>query len=180
MMQNKKSKIVDYYLYEGVDNKGRTLKSLWEKSNFSLEIAHDYIQWMFPLNEGSNYNANAPILTEDDIYIFRKSMEAKQNMLCSLERMLEFYGLYMIIDEDGYPIIEMNLNGGKNDFQQRCRNWISRNKHNYLRITRILKSLCLFGLETYAKALLKCLEEIYHSKRAISEKTFDYWKDAVL
>ncbi|MBD2136681.1 hypothetical protein H6F32_03540 [Anabaena sp. FACHB-1237] len=34
--------------------------------------------------------------------------------------------------------------------------------HNHLRITRILKSLCLLGLKKYTQSLFKCLTEIYN------------------
>jgi hypothetical protein len=56
-------------------------------------MTHDYIQWLFPLQEKSRFNPNAPILKEEDIYFFRVSQEIKHNLICSLRLMLSFYGL---------------------------------------------------------------------------------------
>jgi Opioid growth factor receptor (OGFr) conserved region len=55
--------------------------------------------------------------------------------------------------------------------------------HNHLRITRILKSLRLLGLEAEATAFFVCLADIYHVESGkdapgISDETLTFWKAA--
>jgi hypothetical protein len=57
--------------------------------------------------------------------------------------------------------------------------WQSFN-HNWLRITRILRSLCLLGLPAEAQALYACLADWYQQWRfPIPADTFRYWTEAV-
>jgi hypothetical protein len=57
--------------------------------------------------------------------------------------------------------------------------WAAPN-HNWLRITRVLRSLCTLGLETEARQLYERLDIIYSSRRfPITADTFEYWTDAV-
>jgi hypothetical protein len=52
--------------------------------------------------------------------------------------------------------------------------------HNFLRISRILRSLSLLGLRTHATALLKCLEGIYaEDPHTIGATTLGYWRRAI-
>ena len=56
-----------------------------------------------------------------------------------------------------------------------------RGNHNFLRITRILKSLSLFGLETPARAFLAELKTLYQTDgdTRIDANTWQYWRTAV-
>jgi hypothetical protein len=57
--------------------------------------------------------------------------------------------------------------------------WAAPN-HNWLRVTRILRSLTLLGLENEARALFKWLDETYGSRRfPITAETFRYWAGAI-
>lgn len=159
------SKIVYFLWGKGADNRKRRLSDLWKKGNFFLETCHDYIQWMFPLNEESKHNSKAPVLTEEEITMIRSNERIQKNMLQSLDVMLRFYGL----ERDGKKIQR------ENNFEKRRRWWITKNNHNYLRITRILKSLKLCGLEDYAWAFYEELGQIYLEYPVISNETFSYW-----
>jgi len=71
------------------------------------------------------------------------------------------------------------------NFAGKAKVWLSPGNHNYLRITRILRSLTLLGLEAEAKAFLDCLAEIYKSELhkpvpAISDDTMLYWRGATV
>lgn len=165
LAQNTKSSILHFLAGEGTDNRGRFLSDLWKKGNFFLETCHDYIQWMFPLNEESQHNSKAPVLTKKEIAFIRSNKTIQKNMLKSLDVMLRFYGL----ERDG-----KKFQRGEN-FEKRRKWWITKNNHNFLRITRILKSLKLCGLEDYAWAFLRCLKDIYMECSAISDKDFSHW-----
>ena len=68
-------------------------------------------------------------------------------------------------------------------FVERAKNWLTPSNHNHLRITRILKSLLLLGLEAEATAFFTCLADIYRVElgkagSGISDETFTFWKAA--
>lgn len=168
--------IVNFYINNGPDNKDRLLKDMLSWDFEKLEYTHDYIQWLFPLDEESQFNGTAPILNIATISILERNVTFQQNYLQSFQLMLNFYGFELISTTDAaIKIIPSAL------LLQNKGNWITPHNHNYLRITRILKSLIIFGKESYAKAFyhaLKSLPEEY--KEIIGQTSFEYWGDAVI
>ena len=75
------SKIVYFLWGKGTDNRNRHLSDLWKKGYFFLEICHDYIQWIFPLNEESKHNPKTPVLTEEEVAMIRSNERIQENML---------------------------------------------------------------------------------------------------
>jgi hypothetical protein len=177
MIQGTNSRILDFYFGVGADDRGRYLKEILTWPDASLEVVHDFIQWMFPLAERSGFNIHAPVLTQSEINGFRSNPELRQNLKASLVRILGFYGLIL---SGSHPLkVKRALH-----FEEASVNWISPGNHNHLRITRILKSLMTLGLENEALAFYGCLEDIYREERArpipgISEVTLSFWQQAV-
>ena len=168
------SQLVQFYLGRGLDNRGRMIDDILSWKNEQLENVHDYIQWLFPLQEGSAFNSSAPVLSEADIATFRNDPKAKQKLLLSLARLIDFYGFMATWEGGTYQIVKSK------DFQQKSRNWLTKYNHNFLRITRILKSLVLLGGEKHSRALLTALEEVYKDNpKIIGEETLNYWRDAL-
>lgn len=170
------SPLVEFYLGKELDNRGRTIDDIWEWNDRKLEQVHDYIQWLFPLREGSVYNPASPLLTEDDIAEFKNNPELRKNLLRSFARLLEFYGFMASVDCATRTMIKSD------NFDEKSRNWLTPCNHNFLRITRILKSLTILGCGPYAQAFLNALEEIYKSKvnaDIIGKQTLNYWIRAV-
>jgi len=166
--------IVIFYLGRSADHEGRRLEDIWTWDNRKLEGTHDYIQWLFPLREMSPFNQDAPILTSEAIDEFLKNDELRKRVRTSLEIMLKFYGLKSVVTANG--IIEISK---AHDFDERCREWITPCNHNFLRLTRIIKSLKILGLLNWALALFSCLEKIYRMNSSeIGAETFAYWKAA--
>ncbi len=166
------SKILQFYLNIAPDPSGRMLSFIWQQDYVWLEKTHDYIQWLFPLQDRSRFNPNAPILTEVDIHHFKTSPEIKQNLQRSLDLMLVFYGLKR---QPSAVVIAVDLNS----FADRKKQWLHWGNHNHMRITRILKSLSLLGMEAYAKAFFDCLQQIYIMESgSITRLTFSYWQEA--
>jgi len=63
----------------------------------------------------------------------------------------------------------------------RAKNWLRPQNHNFLRLTRILKSLTLLGHGDRAWELLECLVGIDEKVRGvIGETTLAYWREAAL
>ena len=84
-------------------------------------------------------------------------------------RMLRFYGLEFCSEK-----IELAEN-----FAVRSSNWLTPGNHNHLRLTRILRSLRLLGLEPEAQALFRVLSQLYESHPGrITFKTYEFWKNA--
>lgn len=171
----KKSRLVAFYLGMGTDDRGRMIDDMLSWNDEQLEIVHDYIQWLFPLKEKSAFNSSAPILSNEDIASFINDTEIKHKLLRSLTRLLDFYGFAISVENRPETITKSEK------FEKKSRNWISLRNHNFLRITRILKSLVLLNYGDLAAAFLNVLEEIYKDNSAIiGTQTLKYWREAVL
>jgi hypothetical protein len=65
-------------------------------------------------------------------------------------------------------------------FEERARVWLTPGNHNFLRLTRIMKSLSILGAANVARAILAGLEEIAAANPAtVGETTLEYWQGAV-
>jgi hypothetical protein len=66
------------------------------------------------------------------------------------------------------------------EFTERAKRWLNSNNHNYLRITRILRSLTLLGLAAEAKEFFAALQRVYLTNtEKIGSYTYNYWRNAV-
>lgn len=138
------------------DTSGRLLSEIRCQSNQWLEECHDHIQWMFPNRESSAFNANAPLLDDETVEVFRSRNDLKFEVSQNLERMMEFYCL-----DDETPW------------------WVTKRNHNFLRITRILHTLREFQMFTEATDFFDRLATVFsNNKDIIGEITFDFWEKA--
>ena len=150
------SPILAFYEGTGGDHRGRTLEEILAWSDAELETTHDYIQWLFPLREPSAFNPWAPVLTAADIAAFRSSPRLQERMRRAFRRMMQFYG-----------------------FGGRTLPWLTAGNHNFLRLTRILTSLRLAGLEAEAQELFGHLKALYEAHPdVIGRLTWSYWQGA--
>jgi Opioid growth factor receptor (OGFr) conserved region len=165
------SQLIDFYRGEGSDSDGRRLDDILAWNNGMLEAVHDFIQWLFPLPEPSRFNPDAPLLTPEDIAAFRQDPALRANLRRSFERILTFLGLQEAADAAVVP--------GPNFAARTPSVWDYPN-HNWLRITRILRSLHLLGLEAESQAFYRRLKD-FHTRRQfpIDRETFAYWTDVV-
>ena len=164
-------KLLRFYSGEGTDDRDRTIADIWCYSHNELEGVHDYIQWLFPLAERSAFNPAAPLLDAETIQRFQEDDALRRNVERSLGVMLDFYGLALV----GNRIVRAKT------FAERSRNWLTPQNHNFLRLTRVLKSLSLLGHAQRAKQLLACLEEIGRDHQGvIGTTTLTYWRGAAL
>lgn len=163
-------KLLAFYAGKGTDDRGRRIDEIWSFSREELEAVHDYIQWLFPLRERSAFNPGAPLLDDETIARFREDTALRDNLERSLRVMLDFYGLAIA----GHEILRVPT------FGARSRVWLTPHNHNFLRLTRILRSLSLLGLHDRATQLLACLEGIdQRQPNIIGDETLRYWRQAV-
>ncbi|KAE8603221.1 hypothetical protein XENTR_v10014259 [Xenopus tropicalis] len=117
----------------------------WKGDYEKLEHNHTYIQWLFPLREqGLNFYAKE--LTSYEIEEFKKTKEAVKRFIVAYKMMLDFFGIELS-DKNG------NVSRAPN-CQERFQH-LNESQHNYLRITRILKSLGELGYENFKPPLVK-------------------------
>lgn len=135
-----------------------------------MEARHDYIQYMFPLMEASAHNPHSPILSMRQVEEFRKNDVFLQKMKSAWAKMLTFYGLARNEKE----VIKSD------QFERRNPVWLRPENHNFLRVTRMIKSLRIMGLEQEAAATFLAFKQIYQSyPSVIGFSTFNYWQSAI-
>ncbi|KAL9123443.1 MAG: hypothetical protein Q9187_000013 [Circinaria calcarea] len=155
------------------DVRGRTLDSILAWSDEKLEAIHNYIQTLFPLPEKSEY-ASAPIIDKATFEAFRSRPELQARLRNAFVRVLRFYG-FVLTDKHG----QLDVVPGRNP-SPAYKNWVRNFNHNHLRITRIIRSLRILGLEEEAKAFFAALTDVYEQQYPgrIGPRSMMYWKRA--
>ena len=163
--------LVAFYRGLATDDRARTIDEIRGWDDDRLELVHDYIQWLFPLPERSQFNPGAPILDERQIRTFRSDDHLRKSLLVSFDRLLKFFGL----EREG-PSIRKSPG-----FRRRSGVWLTAGNHNLLRITRILRCLRILGLEEHSRGFFRFLNQLYEEEPAvIGETTLGFWKRAGL
>lgn len=163
--------LINFYKHGSTCPTGHTIEEIIVDWGYDrMEYEHQYIQWLFPLNEPSLAVPNSPVMNSEDIALFKADTEIRVTYLRALHKMLCFYGLG--INADSKIIRSV-------DYPERSKEWITPRNHNYLRLTRILKSLKLFGFtkihEELKSELLKIATE---NLEIVGERTIAFWKEA--
>jgi len=196
------SAIIDFYRDEkGVANPSgySHFDIVHNWSDHDWEAIHDFIQWVFPLKEPSNFNPDAPLLTDEDIAIFQADETIRTAVVSSIHRFFRFLGLRLRPENDMIraaihgdktfsqwwvtEIIPANDNTPGAEFftkaqvEEKAKVWQYPN-HNWLRITRCIHSCKLMGFEHVAQSLFDCLCKIYDSNQGVTPDTFKYWQEA--
>ena len=177
------SSIVRFYdpKVQAPDQSGRTLSSILALPDSTLEHCHDYIQQLFPLPERSRIHPSAPTIDQSTFTAFRSRPDLQHQLIRSLTRLLHFYGLEQSQTQNGPPPsqpIPISISPGAN-FPTASPNWVTRSSHNHLRITRIIRSLRVLGLEAHARAFFLALVSVYDDgKSGIGGRSMAFWARA--
>jgi len=167
--------------YQGVvrNQEGYSINDILKFSDEKLEDNHCYIQWIFPLPERSKAVPGSPFLRQADINEFNDSGVLQSKMIELFYRVAGFYGLGVQIDPETEAMtIKVMPSDGL--FEKKTANWLTPHNHNFLRISRIIRSLKLAGLEQWAQGFYKCMCEIYeNNKTTIGPVTKQFWDKAI-
>ena len=120
----------------------------WRGQYNKLERHHGFVQWLFPLRE-EGMNSLIHPLQPHELAAIQQSQPCRQRFLRSYELMLDFYGFEPSASFGSTGAIRLVA-------VARLRNLIS-STHNYLRVTRILKSMGEFGYEQLKLGLVLAL-----------------------
>jgi hypothetical protein len=149
-----KESLIKFLQGTGLDSQGRLHADILNFSDEELEEVHDYIQWLFPLREKSMAVPNSPVVESEEMAeLLRNDTVVRTNILRALERMKRFYA-----DND---------------------HWLEQGDHNHLRITRILKSLCLLGLRDEAIKFHNFILQRVESAQPVTRESLAYWEQSV-
>ena len=126
------------------------------------ESCHGHIQWAFPMEVPSMVlMQETPVLTSDVIDLFNNSGDLQWKLYESYNIMINFCGIKY--DESKYA------------------KWITPRNHNFLRLTRMIRSMRILGMQGWATILHDNLMQICDNptyRAIIGEETINYWNAA--
>ncbi|KAI1339756.1 opioid growth factor receptor conserved region-domain-containing protein [Xylariaceae sp. FL0016] len=171
-------KLVEFYdpSIKGTDGRERTLDQILQWRDSRLEQQHDYIQTLFPLPESSMF-AMAPVIDEETFHYFRQSKSLQDNLRRAFERMLAFYGFNVKWQQEQPGICTVSMETEMAS-KPNLKRWVCPMDHNHLRITRILRSLRVLGLEEEARAYFNALRDVYDKTGRIGSTSMRFWTRA--
>ena len=138
---------------EGTDAKGRTYAWILSKGPIYKEACHDYVQFLFPTDSPSAHLSYAPVVSASEAAALGKDPAIRGNLSKAASEMLGFL--------------------------KSTDHWHRKGNHNYERISRMLRSLALFGLDDEAAELLAFAEGYASANPAlVDEETLGFWRDA--
>ncbi len=143
--------LIDFYINNGPDNQGRTLEVILKWDDDLWEDVHDFIQWVLPTRNPSQYNINAPLVDNETQQFLIRSDVFEDNFLKVTQRFFDFLQIKYIIpkgDNDD-SIIEIEIDGPKF--------WMEEGNHNFKRITRYLESCRLLYSDVLPVVLFESL-----------------------
>ena len=137
----------------GIDHRGRRLDDVLSFDDIKAEQTHDFIQWLFPLDEVSRSVSGAPVLNQTDIQLIHTNSDAQANIRRSAAWFLGFL--------------------------ERNDHWRTKYNHNHLRITRVVKSLRLLTDDKEADAFKAAIFDLLGDDLdLIDRKALEFWEGA--
>lgn len=177
MNEHHPSSLLTFFLGTGTDHRDRTLSQIVQKSDCWLEETHDYIQWLCPLYVRSQFNPDAPLLTDEVRAAFTDSGNPdravlQQNFGSTIYRIPVFYGYsFSSGSADVSPTDE---------WRDRADNWLTDGNHNFMRMTWMLRSMMLLGRQELTRSAQECLVAAARvDPTMISKRTLAFWEMAV-
>lgn len=168
---------------EKIEDKSFLFKSCEEfrsADNNSLENNHDFIQVVFPSLEKSGY-ANQDLYLNKNLKKWQDLMQdlglrlkIQKNLKLNLNCILTFFGFEVTLGKDS-EIIKLNANTDGVVFKP--------GDHNSLRLTRVLKSLKIFGLDREHQLIIDSINSnkdimALVNSNANFKTSYDFWVES--
>jgi len=115
-----------------------------------MEADHAWVQWILPTKEPSAFNPDSPLLTDEDITLFKSDPVLIENYLFAVYHVMDFFDMVTMQGEACWKFY---------DNRAPKRWWLESFNHNFLRMTRLLTSLKFMGYDDLAKSIFHLLEE---------------------
>lgn len=152
---NDSQDVIAFFGGQGEDAEGRSLLQILEWGDELMECCHNYVQWLFPTDEPSRFNSDAPLIDESVGLAASRDPVVKENFLKGFARFMKFLGL-SIVTQSG----ELQLAKAANFEKRKLMCWEGPQNHNWMRVSRVLRCLQIMGFEEELLALHDCLEMI--------------------
>lgn len=186
--KNEIANLESFLIGTGTDRHGRTYNQIIRYNDLQLENDHSYIQWVFPTETQSEYNAWAPVISREQAKKLADIGLVKENLHRMFMRMLLFYGVQLMsnieLEEKEEDTIVVITKGRRTSWvfhKARIEEWLQNGNHNLLRISRILECLRLFERETDHKLLCKIVNSLAEYKPEIKTwSCWEYWTDCMV
>lgn len=145
------------------------------------EEAHDWIQWAFPTQTESAFNRGAILSNKEFQTKMKETPELRNTLLLCFRYYLNFMGLDLPptcdlnTKQDGISFVKTER------FEEGMQNFLE-NGHNWMRVSRILESLRIHGLEEYGQAFSSFLttpagiEKMKPGFIKQTQTSQDFWK----
>jgi hypothetical protein len=128
-----------------------TLQEILDKNDDWWDSEHDFIQYVYPTDEPSKFNDNAPILTKEFNKFFIESLDAGIN-----PRLFERFRNFI----ENTNCLELPFN------------------HNYLRFSRVFRFIALVCSKELSLFLLETYINKYHLLKSDKIQSLHIWLDS--
>jgi hypothetical protein len=162
-------KIIQFYKNEISNEEGYYFDQVMKFNKTELERFHCFIQYLFPLLEPSEKVRTAPIITQEEIDIFKSDHLIRTKLKKAFFKMLDFYRLSYCKNGKSIEI--------KKEVELLW--WVKPYDHNLLRMTRMLKSMKLLGYFDYSLSLFEVLKEYKNHHNEFIKKSYLFWENAI-
>lgn len=167
----------------GPDRHNRYYSGFIGYTDKQLEYDHSYIQWVFPTETPSAVNVFAPVISRDQAKQLTKIEAVRENLHKMFLRMLLFYGISLISNEDldkredaSFVVIRRDRRTTWIFHKRRVDEWLQEGNHNLLRISRMLECLYIFDKKEEYELLCKIVNTFAAYKPEIKEwACWSYW-----
>lgn len=172
--------IESFLIGTGTDRYGRSYNQIINYNDKQLEFDHSFIQWVFPTENQSMFNALAPIVTHEQVEKLAEMGVVKENLHRMFMRMLLFYGIRLVsnmeLEENKDDTIVIISRGRRASWvfnKSRVNEWLRDGNHNLLRISRILECLRLFKRKSDHELLSSIIYGLVEYRPEV--KTWSCW-----
>ena len=155
--------------YHGLDRHGSSLYTLLSQSDPWMAQHTSFIQWILPVAERSMFRQRGPLLSLAEFGRLSLDQRVRAGVALSRDRLLRYLGL---------DFAEGQLSKRANWSEAEA--WSRIASADDLRVSRLLRSLVLFGFVEESRTLYRGLEALIREARGVdvAELTLAYWRAA--